>query len=142
MAKLEIDRARSLHGRIIDSGATRFDDYLDIDRNERADQVSLRLTAAFTERPELTALMLRIDGCDIGISTPAQVRTAAGHAGNAPDLGMAERSSLPGLSQQYRLIRFACKDSTCTAAEVHSYYDPRIIPVCSDKAHGPMELQR
>ncbi|MDT0343880.1 hypothetical protein [Streptomyces litchfieldiae] len=139
----DIARARGVYGRLIDPDATGFGARLDVTPDDRADEVSLRLSRLFGERPELAGVMIRLGGRDVGVSTPARLRAAAGQANVAvPEAGMADRASLPGLSGQYRAIRFACGSAGCGAAQTLSYYDPRLHPVCAEAGHGAMELQR
>ncbi|MER5466387.1 hypothetical protein ABT010_38265 [Streptomyces sp. NPDC002668] len=143
MAHDHVTQARSVLGRLIEPGASSYDDYLDIAAEERADQVRSRLADVFRERPMFAGLMLRLDGHQIGVSTPARVASAGGTAGDAPEFGASDRAGLPGRSQQYKVIRFGCTTIGCPGTDVRSYYDPRTVPVCTVvAAHGMLALQR
>jgi hypothetical protein len=133
MAQAEVERARKRYGRLIDDAATRHDAVLDVTIDDRADQVSSRLMERFRER-SVTAVMIRLDEQDVGVSTRDKVRSAVGVAGG--ELGGGDRAGLPGRSTRYRAIKFICR--TCNDIEVRSYYDEREIPACP--AHGRMEL--
>ncbi|MFD5081692.1 hypothetical protein ACFWOG_03510 [Kitasatospora sp. NPDC058406] len=136
--------ARSRLGRLIDPNARAADvgDHLDITAEDRADRVRSRLDAMFRDRPELSAVMIRLDGRDVGIATAYRIRSTAGTAAEQPDFGTSDRASLPVLSQQFRVIRFVCRIGSCSGAAVRSYYDHRTVPVCTTAQHGRLELQR
>ncbi|MFD7734933.1 hypothetical protein ACFV6F_31695 [Kitasatospora phosalacinea] len=113
---------------------------LDVSAEERSDEVRPRLEAVFLEQPGLSAVMIRLDGQDVGIATRRRLRETAGTAGEQPEFGGAERASLPGSSQQFKAVRFAC--GSCGATAVRSYYEPRDLPECGVAGHGTLELQR
>ncbi|WP_159001579.1 hypothetical protein [Streptomyces sp. SBT349] len=140
----DVIRARRLYGRLIDADADPGAGgvVLDVVSDERADEVSRRLAELFAERPGVDAVVLRVNGHPIGASTRARVVAAAGFAGATPEFGMADRAALPGLSGQYRLVRFACARPGCRAREARSFYDERTVPVCAAAGHGVMELLR
>ncbi|MEK2493194.1 hypothetical protein WN990_26935 [Kitasatospora purpeofusca] len=139
-----VARARSRLGLLIDPGARAVDvgGHLDITTEDRADRVRSRLGTMFRERPELSAVMIRLDGRDVGIATAHRILATAGTAGEQPDFGTSDRASLPGLSQQFRVVRFACRVGSCAGSAVRSYYDARTVPVCDVTGHGTLELQR
>ncbi|MGW4803258.1 hypothetical protein [Kitasatospora sp. NPDC004272] len=114
--------------------------HLDVSAEDRSDQVRSRLEARFRERPELSALTIRLDGQDIGIATRRRLRATAGTAGEQPEFGGADRAALPGPSQQFKAVRFACR--SCGATAVRSYYEPRDLPECGVAGHGPLEFRR
>jgi hypothetical protein len=150
MADADVARSRAALGRLVDPAATAFDDEVEIAPDDRADEVSLRLSELFARRPELTAVMIRLGGAEVGVATVSRLRAAAGQANVAlsstnlamAELSMGDRATLPGLSGQYRLIHFTCAEASCSAAQVRSFYDPRTVLVCPVAGHGPMELVR
>ena len=133
--------ARRLYSRLIDSGLTGYDDVLDLpDDTTGAGEVAGLLNDRFTAAAAPKAIMIRVGGKDVGVSTPAMIKRAAGYAGPDPGLGSAERSQLPGRSTGYRAIVFSCEK--CAARSYQAFYDGRSIPVCPMSGHGPMELVR
>ncbi|RBM16856.1 hypothetical protein DEH69_16110 [Streptomyces sp. PT12] len=138
----DVNRARGLYGRLIDTAATRFGAALDLDPDDRADEVSRRLAELFGARPGIEGVMLRLDGRDVGVATPRRLRAAEGLAGPAAEWGAGDRAGLPGRSGRYRPVWFDCATPGCGAAEARSFYDERAVPVCPDERHGPMELRR
>lgn len=142
MTHRSVIRARSLLGRLIDPDVPSVGSYLEITAEERADQVRARLAAAFQEKPELPGLTLRLDGHSVGVATPERVRSATGTAGQTPEFGASDRAGLPGHSQQFKAIHFACPRAGCGCTAVLSYYDSRTVPMCTTPAHGSLVLQR
>jgi hypothetical protein len=127
----DVDRARKLYGRFLGDAVADHDAILDVTLADRADQVSSRLVELFKD-PSVTAVLIRLDGQRVGVSTRDKVDGAAGVAGG--ELGGGDRAGLPGRSTRYRVIKFECRG--CPAKAFRSYYDERDIPRC----HGPMEL--
>lgn len=134
--------AKRLYARLIDPGVTDFDSKLELpDTSTNAGELSDLLKNRFRESPAPRAIMIRVGGSDVGVSTPTKVYGADGYAGPDPGgLGSAERAELPGRSTQYRVIVFRC--NKCRENSYFSYYDPRRIPDCPVKGHGTMKLQR
>jgi hypothetical protein len=130
--------ARRLYSRLIDPSLTTAAEELDLpDTNTGTGELGDRLTERFAAPSRPNSIMIKVAGQDIGVSTPASVKAAAGSAGPVSDFGAAERSELPGRSSRYRVITFRCRK--CHLESYHSYYDPRNIPQCEDE---PMELVR
>ncbi|MGY0465966.1 hypothetical protein ACW14Y_37770 [Kitasatospora sp. cg17-2] len=144
MTNEDVRRAQIRLGRLIDTGArpAEVGTELDVTAEERSDEVRSRLETLFRTRPGLRAVMIRLDGRDIGIATPHRLGLTAGTAGEQPEFGAADRATLPGLSQQFKAIRFVCAVPACDRASVLSYYDPRTLPACDITGHGTMELRR
>ncbi|MFI9328748.1 hypothetical protein ACIGZJ_14520 [Kitasatospora sp. NPDC052868] len=144
MTNKDVRRAQARLGRLIDPGARAAEvgDRLDITAEERSDEVRSRLELMFRTRPGLTAVVIRLDGQDIGIATPSRLVATAGTAGDQPEFGGSDRATLPGLSQQFKAIRFVCAVPACDRSSILSYYDPRALPVCDVAGHGTMGLRR
>ncbi|TCO59847.1 hypothetical protein [Actinocrispum wychmicini] len=135
MAEADVDRAREAYGRLIDHDRVEFDDFLDVEPEDRADEVSTRLAERFRKPPD--AVMIRVRGRHVGVSTLARVREAEGVAGG--EIGAGDGASPLGSSTRYRTIQFSCGNNDSTA--IRSFYDERQLPTCPN-GHGPMELQR
>ncbi len=133
--------ARQLYSRLIDPSMTDYDDALDLpDASTGVGEVSDRLSDRFSATPALKAIIIRVGGKDVGVSTPARVSRASGYAGPDPGFGSAERSELPGRSSGYRVIVFRC--GKCALESYRSFYDARSVPKCQTSGHGKMDLVR
>lgn len=135
-------RARTRLDRLIDPGATEGSEHLDISADQRADEVRSSLAERFRDRPGLDRITLRLDGERVGVATRSLVLTNPGTAAEPLPLGGADHASLPGLSQQYVVIRFACTAPGCGSQALRSFYDTRSIPRCGIAAHGELAVQR
>lgn len=133
--------ARQLYSRLIDRDfSAPTDDYLELpDTSTGAGEVSDLLKERFTAASATRAIMIRVAGQDVGVSTLAKVNAAAGYAGSGPDFGSAQRSGLPGRSTAYRALVFGCARPGCGEKSYDSFYDERYIPLCPC-GHGRMRL--
>ncbi|MGW2305169.1 hypothetical protein [Streptomyces sp. NPDC001809] len=139
----EVARARTRHDRLIDPDAGEGAEHLQITADQRTDEVRSLLTDMFDRSPALERITLRLGSAHvIGVATKSRVLAAPGTAGEALPLGGADHASLPGLSQQYLVIRFACTAPGCGSADLRSFYDARDIPRCGIAAHGELAVQR
>jgi hypothetical protein len=135
-----IERAKIAYGALIDPALADASEFLDVGPDSRADEVSDDLAEVFRKDPTLTAVMIRIDGRNVGVSTPARVRRAVGTASRSYDgLGSSEGATLPGRSTRYRPIWFACPRHGERVAK--SFYDERYIPLCPKDQSILMEVQ-
>lgn len=142
MAEEAIERARRAYAALIDSEKTGSYTTLDVEPDTRADEVRDTLEELFRKERMLSGVMIRVDGHDIGLSTPEKLYGSIGTAGGGDnnEIGSADRGSLPGLSTWYRPVWFACPD--CGARNARAFYDERDIPVCPNPSHKRMELKR
>jgi hypothetical protein len=135
--------ARRVYSRLIEPGLTEYDGMLDLPNAEAgAGEVADILKGRFAAARPPKAIMIRVGGKDVGVSTLAAIKKADGYAGKDPGFASAERSELPGTSTRYRAIVFSCKEGQCDAKAYRSFYDPDDIPVCPVAGHGLMELVR
>jgi hypothetical protein len=133
--------ARQLYARLIDSGQVSHDDRVNLpDASMLAGELSDVLKNLFAAALAPRAIMIRVAGRDIGVSTPEKVYGGEGYAGRDLGLGSAQRSELPGRSTRYRAITFSC--AKCAVKAYRSYYDPRCIPDCPVSGHGKLVLVR
>ncbi|MFE6712804.1 hypothetical protein [Streptomyces sp. NPDC057695] len=139
----EVARARTWHHRLIDPEAAEGAEYFQITGDERADELRSRLAEMFRARPALDRVTLRLGSAHvIGVATRSRVLADPGTAAEPLPLGGSDHASLPGLSQQYLVIRFACTTPGCGSADLRSFYDARDIPRCGIASHGELAVQR
>jgi len=99
-------------------------------------EVRDQLRLHFDEHPEQDAILLRINGQDIGVALRITVMAAVGDAGDDGP-GSSDGASLPGDPAEFQLIVFRCVH--CRRTFFRSYFDLRTNPAC----HGrPAELIR
>jgi hypothetical protein len=126
----------------------------DPDEPPAPDLVAVRDTATFSDVQRLLAKYFSMPGAPNAITLMAEGErlgvvsrkslgppgmTAGTASGSGYELGGGERLGLPGLSSQYKLLKFRC--GHCPAEIFGIHYDARSLPAC-ERGHHQWEYRR
>ncbi|SFT31450.1 hypothetical protein [Streptomyces sp. ok210] len=96
------------------------------------------VVSVFVSEPAVETVRLRVADSFEGIVTRRRITELTD---SMVRLGDADGATLPGPSNQYRILHFRCLEPSCPVEQRRIHVDPRSVPQCR-LGHGAMLVVR